>query len=220
MANTKKESTNTNLDIYNKYRNPPQEALKPISAGRLRGFTDINPMWRIASLTDAFGPCGEGWYYEIVKQWIEDCGDEKVAFTNINLYIKNGEEWSKPITGTGGSKLQTKEKQGLYVSDEAYKMSLTDALSVAVKNLGMGADIYWANGRSKYTDSEQEYTEKKVAPKKEVPENSREKMLEECISHYNGDNLSKLLAFYKVTKLEELNDTQLTVAYNTAMKGR
>lgn len=47
-----------NMSIYNAVRSVPNEAIKPISAGRLKGFSDINPMWRIKKLTEMFGPCG------------------------------------------------------------------------------------------------------------------------------------------------------------------
>ena len=50
-----------NMDLYNKFRSVPEEAKKEIGAGRLKGKTDINPMWRIRVLTEAFGPCGYGW---------------------------------------------------------------------------------------------------------------------------------------------------------------
>ena len=150
-----------NLDLYNKIREVPQEAQKPIGAGRLKGMTDINPMWRIKALTEQFGVCGIGWYYEVTKQWIEDCGNEKVACVNINLFIKVDGEWSKPIFGTGGSKLSTEERSGVYVSDECYKMATTDAISVACKNLGMGADIYWNKDRTKYSVAEQQEDEVK-----------------------------------------------------------
>ena len=36
-----------NMSIYNAVRSVPNEAIKPIGAGRLKGFSDINPMWRI-----------------------------------------------------------------------------------------------------------------------------------------------------------------------------
>ena len=51
-----------NLDIYEKVREVPENAQKKIIAGRIKGFTDINPMWRIKALTEQFGPCGIGWY--------------------------------------------------------------------------------------------------------------------------------------------------------------
>ena len=46
------------MTIYNLARSVPDEAQKPIAAGRLKGMTDINPMWRIKRLTEIFGPCG------------------------------------------------------------------------------------------------------------------------------------------------------------------
>ena len=38
---------NDNLALYNALRTVPQTAKKEIQAGKLKGFTDINPMWRI-----------------------------------------------------------------------------------------------------------------------------------------------------------------------------
>ena len=35
-----------------------------------------------------------------------------------------------------------KEKNGPHTSDECYKMAVTDAISTAIKMLGVGADIY------------------------------------------------------------------------------
>jgi hypothetical protein len=140
-----------NLKLYEAIRQVPEEAQKPIQGGRLKGMTDINPMWRIKTLTEQFGVCGIGWYYEILQEKIEEgANDEKVALVKIALYIKQGNEWSKPIIGTGGSMFVAKERGGLYTSDEAFKMALTDAISVSCKALGMGADIYWQGDRTKY----------------------------------------------------------------------
>ena len=139
-----------NLELYNKVREVPQDAKKTISAGRIKGFTYINPMWRIKCLTEQFGPCGIGWYYKTVEKWTETVGDEICAFVMIELYVLYDGKWSQPISGTGGSRLATKERSGVYVSDECYKMATTDALSVACKNLGIGADVYWKEGKTKY----------------------------------------------------------------------
>ena len=139
-----------NLELYSKVREVPKDAQKTISAGRLKGFTDINPMWRIKCLTERFGPCGFGWYYKVVAKWTETVNEEICAFVMIDLYVLRDGEWSQPISGTGGSRLATKERNGIYVSDECYKMATTDALSVACKNLGIGADIYWKEGKTKY----------------------------------------------------------------------
>ena len=140
-----------NLEYYIKCKTPPPEALKEIAAGRLKGFTDINPMWRIKVLTEMFGPCGKGWYYTIDKQWLEPgVGGDAAGFVNISLYVKFDNEWSKPIAGTGGSMFVALEKNGPRTSDEVFKMATTDAISVACKSLGVGADIYWDKDRTKY----------------------------------------------------------------------
>lgn len=107
-----------NLLIYEQARTVPQYALKEIKAGRLKGMTDINPMFRIKRMTELFGPCGIGWKYEITRQWFESYGEEVKAFTNINLYYKLNGEWSEAIPGTGGSSFVAKEKSGAYVNDE------------------------------------------------------------------------------------------------------
>lgn len=150
-----------NLQIYNSCRAVPQEAQKSIGGGRLKGMTDINPMWRIKKLTEMFGVCGIGWKYEIVNKWVETAmaKDEITANVEINLYIKVDGEWSEPIPALGGSMLVANEKSGLYVNDECYKMALTDALSVACKALGMGADIYWNKDNTKYNDSKKDNVE-------------------------------------------------------------
>ena len=151
-----------NLEFYNKFRSVPKDAQKEIGAGRLKGFTDINPMWRIKILTETFGPCGIGWYTEIINKWSENTGNEIAVFVEINLYIKIENEWSKPIYGIGGSKLLMQESKGPYTSDEAYKMAYTDAISIACKALGVGADIYYSKDRTKYSSEETEIRDSSI----------------------------------------------------------
>ena len=132
------------LEIYNKLRTPPKEALKQIKGGRLSGMTDISPQWRYKIMTETFGPVGFGWYFEVKEHWNEVYDTEVACFVRVSLYVKetNSSDWSMPIEGVGGSRLRTQEKNGVHVSDEGYKMATTDALSAAMKLLGVGADIY------------------------------------------------------------------------------
>lgn len=144
----------SNMKFYDKLRTVPQNALKNITAGRLKGFSDINPMWRIKALTDVFGPCGFGWWYEITGKRLErdEATSQVAAFMDILLYVKDPEsgEVSHGIPGTGGSAFVAKENKGMYMSDECFKMALTDAISVAAKALGVAADVYYEKDRSKY----------------------------------------------------------------------
>lgn len=145
-----------NMEIYTRVMETPKTALKPISAGRLKGMSDINPMYRIQKLTETFGPCGFGWKYTITNKEIMDgANGEKIAIVDIDLYVKWNGEWSEAIPGTGGSSFIANERNGAYTSDECYKMALTDALSVACKALGIGADVYWTAGHTKYDEPRQ-----------------------------------------------------------------
>lgn len=138
-----------NMEIYEYARSVPDYAKKPISGGRLNGKTDIRPQWRTQVLTELFGPCGFGWKYEITSQRLEPGeGKEVKAFVDINLYVKCGDEWSAAIPGIGGNSYI--DNKG-YTNDECFKMALTDALSVACKQLGIGADVYMGAERTKYT---------------------------------------------------------------------
>lgn len=142
------------LEIWDLLEKPPETALKKITGGRLNGKTDINPQWRLKVMTQTFGPVGIGWRYTIDDLWTAP-GDngQTVAFARVTVYYKYGEEWSQGVPGIGGSMLISKEREGMYTNDEAYKMATTDALSVALKALGVAAAIY--EGRydgSKYND--------------------------------------------------------------------
>jgi len=155
------------MELWNKLKAPPAYALREIKAGRLRGMTDINPQWRYQALTEALGMCGVGWKYEISKLWTEPGADGAVmAFATVNLFIKNGDGWSDPIPGVGGSALVAKERSGLYSSDEGFKMAVTDALSVAMKMVGVAADIYsgrWDGSKYKETPSNTPITDKQAS---------------------------------------------------------
>lgn len=143
-----------NLALYESLRAVPNEAQKSFDNGKFKG-TDINPMWRIKKMTEMFGPCGIGWYTEVVYRSLEHSTDSNTicAFIGLNLFIKQDGEWSKPIYGEGGNTMSTFNKKwsSIDTSDEAFKMAYTDAFSNATKQLGLGADIWFANDKEHST---------------------------------------------------------------------
>nr|DAL42496.1 MAG TPA_asm: DNA repair protein-like protein [Caudoviricetes sp.] len=158
-----------NLAIYNAVRSVPDSAKRQIGAGRLKGKTDINPMWRLKTLTEQFGPCGIGWKYIVTDKRLEHgANGEVAAFLDIDLFVKVDGAWSEAIPGTGGSAFVAREKNGLYTSDECFKMALTDAISVACKALGFGADIYWAADATKYTGTDRGRDNARLDPTPEI----------------------------------------------------
>jgi hypothetical protein len=146
-----------NMVLYEMARSLPPEAIKTITMGRLKGFSDVNPQARIKRLTEMFGPCGIGWWYEITeKRLVEDPKTgQTAAFVDILLYYVEPRSGitSHGIPGTGGSTFVAKETRGPYMSDEAFKMALTDAISVSAKAIGVAADVYFQADRTKYTSS-------------------------------------------------------------------
>ena len=132
---------------------PPKEALNTIQFGKLKGKSDINPQWRIEALTEVFGLCGVGWYYEVLAvdhQDVQATG-EKMIYVTIGIHVKQEDgTWSAPVIGIGGDFTIIKDKNGIHGNDEAFQMALTDALGKAAKCLGIANDIYRGKYDSKY----------------------------------------------------------------------
>lgn len=167
-----------NLTIWQQVSTVPDDYLTKISGGRLSGKSDINPTWRLMKLTEIFGMVGFGWRYDIKSIDYRQQGTEVACFVIIDLYVKLDGEWSEPISGQGGSMFVATERNGLYVSDECLKMAVTDAISVACKQLGIAADIYLGKSDSKYSKTTQEPTptqsQTKQAPKSSPMPNKAE----------------------------------------------
>lgn len=188
-----------NMAIYEACRTAPANALRTIEAGRLKGKSDINPMWRIKTLTEQFGPCGIGWKYVITKQWTEQGGNgETAAFINIDLFIKYNGEWSEAIPGTGGSSFVAIESKGIYVNDECFKMALTDAISVSCKALGVAADVYWNCDDPKYN---------KITP--QAPQQTKPQQNAHSQNGTDKANEAQLKAIFAISKQTDLGPEEM-----------
>ena len=193
-----------NLEIYNKYRTVPDEAVKLFDNGNFKG-TDINTMWRIKCLTEQFGIIGFGWTIKVLRTWTEQGADNEImAFAEIEMKVKMNGEWSEPFTATGGNLMTrfVKSKNYFKNNDEAFKMAITDAFSVACKYLGFGADIYWENDRTKYTDIKDD----KPQPK-QIPTESRNEpkmTYEQALGHICEANGKTIKEIYKDIALRQM----------------
>ena len=169
--------------IWDAVSRPPSTALKQIKGGRLTGMTDVNPQWRYRAMTETFGPCGDGWKYEIARVWQEQGTEgQMLAFAEVHLWWRNSPgPWNGPIPGIGGSMLIAKERDGLRTNDEGYKMAVTDALSVAMKMLGVAADIYaglWDGSK---------YKEEAVAPTIQTPRRLSDRRSDGKVADLSGE---------------------------------
>ena len=191
-----------NLTLFNSVRAVPNKLLKAFDNGTFKG-TDINRMWRIETLTKEFGVCGFGRYYEVIHREMVTAPDGTIsAFIGLNLYVKMNGEWSKPIYGEGGNAFV--RKSGGKASDEAYKMALTDALGIAAKQLGVGADVWFACEKTKYTQEDQ-FKIPTPNSKVEIPDNigiirpevhsflaNNESIRNQCFEKYGVDTIGDL----------------------------
>lgn len=102
--------------------------------------TAIKPMWSYRRMTEEFGPCGAGWGIEAPQfQVLAGAEDEKLVFCTVTVWY--GPERSQ-LVGVGGDKAVGKNKYGLASDDEAFKKAFTDAVTNALKMIGVGADVH------------------------------------------------------------------------------
>jgi hypothetical protein len=139
------------MERYSRLSTPPSDATKAIEAGKLKGKTDINPQWKIEAMTQEYGECGVGWWFDIIETNTVPLNDGQILlFMQVAVFTRNGERISNPVIGCGGDFIVKKNKNGLEPNDEAYKMCLTDALGNALKCLGVGATIFRGKYDTKY----------------------------------------------------------------------
>jgi hypothetical protein len=183
------ERIDANMRVYSAVRAVPQSAVKPIKGGSYgaAGLSDINPQWRIERMTELFGPVGTGWTWEPVE--VTEREGVLYGHVVVRYYDKDGKE-SKPIHGYGGTKFGGRD------DSDIYKSTMTDAVSNALRYLGVGADVWYKPDRS---GDQQQYDTKYSAP----PE------VAQTITDEQKDSISKLVNADEWLKLEEKYGTDL-----------
>jgi len=204
-----------NLQFWKKWSDVPAGAKKRINGGRLNGMTDIKPTWRYHVLTEVFGPCGLGWKVKKLSERFEISEHDGTVsvFVDAELYFKYDDRWSEPIPGTGGSSFISKERKGLYTSDEAIKMAFTDAISVCCKFLGIGASVYTDGRDSKYGLTNGE-AEKTTGVKKQDFDTKKAVLAE--IFLREPDYKSKSLWHFKAQTIDDLEEKAIDVLLKRA----
>jgi len=152
-----------NLSIWHKIdTTDPRFTKKQDTGARL---TSINGQYQIMRMTEAFGPCGLNWGYEILSSEFIDTGpiinpDMKdingvpIVIGNGKLHTMRVQLWylspedrdnKAAISGIGHTPFMYRATNNgqmyVRVDDEYEKKSLTDALTNAMSKLGMAADV-------------------------------------------------------------------------------
>ena len=153
-----------NLALWNRLKRTDPRATKPFTrSGGFRG-TQIDPAWRLQMMTEAFGPVGQGWGYEQVEWTVI----ERMVFACVRAWYRDPATGEKCFTGPqwGGTELMRRRRDGgEEPNDEAFKMSVTDALGKCLLEVGLAADIYLGQfDDSKYREESEAYYVAKTQP--------------------------------------------------------
>lgn len=192
---------------YQRLSNVPENALKKIDFGKLKGKSDINPQWRYEALTEVFGLCGFGWKYEITdtKTVPVPATGETLVFVFVNLFVKEANGgWSDPIPGSGGDFLIVKDKNGIHGNDEAFKMATTDALGTAAKMVGVAATVYRGLYGTKYARQEKNYSSRQQSTTVQHPTQAQANELE-VLCQKCGKKIQAMLGYYHVNSITDLD---------------
>lgn len=138
---------NTNLGIWGRLsKTDPAHTKKFARAGGFKG-TAIKPIYTTHKMTEEFGPAGKGWGMGKPEFQVVAGNDGQVAvYCTVELW------WNDPsdkddysnntVYGVGGDMVVVKQSSGLRTDDEAFKKAFTDAMSNAMKHIGMSADVH------------------------------------------------------------------------------
>lgn len=131
------------MRIWNVLSKTDPKHTKPFKRAGGFGGTAMKPIWIIKQMTELFGPAGEGWGMGKPEFQVVPAGDETLVFCTVSIWYHDANnKMNQPIYGVGGDKVLGKNKYGPFTNDEAFKAAYTDAMSNAMKQIGVGADIH------------------------------------------------------------------------------
>lgn len=149
-----KNMKNQNMKIWDFLSKTNPEFTKPFSKFGGKTLTTIDPHYQIQMMTNAFGPVGKGWSYQVEYKYLD-----KLVFAEVSIQYFLDNKWYAfgPV-----SSVQSLAKKNGGLDDEAPKKAMTDAMTKAFSHLGMSADVFLGMfENSKYVESlKKEFSQK------------------------------------------------------------
>lgn len=160
------------LALWDAVKRPPTEALKSFTRGGGFKGTAIKPMWSIKVMTEHYGPCGEGWGINEPTFTTISANNELLVYCTVSLWHGKRENI---VFGVGGDKVLVVQSNGPRTDDEAFKKAFTDAITNALKHIGVGADIHMGlwDGSKYAADEGDEPTTKPMSAMGAVHQNTK-----------------------------------------------
>ncbi len=132
-----------NMRIWDALSKTDPKHTKPFTRGGGFKGTATKPIWHVLRLTELFGPCGIGWGMHKPEFQTVNAGDEILVFCTVGLWYREDDKAAPTVVyGVGGDKVRASRQSGAFNNDEAFKASYTDALSNAMKQIGVSADVH------------------------------------------------------------------------------
>lgn len=176
----------SNLELWERLGKTDPAHTKGFTRGGGFKGTAIKPMWSYKRMTEEFGPCGKGWGIgEPSFQVVPGDNREMLVYCTASIWY-NAPDSSGPHTvyGVGGDKIVTHIKANAQYNrperwendDEAFKKAFTDAITNALKMIGVGADVhmgmfddskYVNSMREEFSEAEQRTADKRAFPHKQ-----------------------------------------------------
>lgn len=150
-------------DLWDRLGKTDPKHTKPFSrAGGFRG-TAIKPMFSFHRMTEEFGACGEGWGVNEPSFQVVHVGDDALVYCTVSVWHGQRENI---VFGVGGDKVAGKNKNGQFTDDEAFKKAFTDAVTNALKLIGVGADVHMGlfDDNKYVSEAKAEFAEKRPNP--------------------------------------------------------
>ena len=145
------EKVSTNMQLWDSVKTTDKKYTKTQQLDG-RNVTSINGMYIVQRATEAFGPIGKGWGYDILVDRFDQgapitgkdavlLGYEQVHTIQIKLwYVRGGKR--NHVTHYGHTPFVRKSQYGPYTDFDAPKKSLTDAIKKSLSLVGFSADVH------------------------------------------------------------------------------
>lgn len=181
-----------NLSIWERFADIDPKFTKAITGKAYKG-TSPNPQYVIRCLTEIFGPVGQGFGWEVVREDFTPLGSEVLHWCRISF-------WHTDRANTFDSYGQTKamyptSSGKIMVDEDAPKKSLTDAIIKAASHIGIAANIFlgrWDD--SKYVEA---VNADFRAEERKATAPSADAIQHACDSLANAETVDQLNAIWK-----------------------
>jgi hypothetical protein len=128
----------SNLETWERFADIDPKFTKPITGKQYKG-TSPNPQYVIRCLTELFGPVGDGFGWEVLREDFTPIGEEILHWCRIRFWHGKRENCFESY---GQTKALMKTKNGMMMDEDAPKKSLTDAIVKAASHVGIAANIF------------------------------------------------------------------------------